>query len=70
MLAIFMLGSVKGRPLPDENQGTTYDRTDQPSLLDGLVEGRQVLGAVVSRNEELGWASAGNWPQSLDGNSR
>lgn len=56
-----MMGSVKGRPLPEETSGTLYDRTDQTSFLDIYVEGRRVLGSCVSTNEELGWASAGRY---------
>lgn len=64
-----MLGSVKGRPLPDEVSGTKYERTDQTSFLDVYVEGRRVLGSCVSTNEELGWASAGE-PSMSFGNFR
>ena len=62
-----MMGSVKGRPLPDEQGGTLYDRTDQTSFLDVYVEGRRVLGSCVSTNEELGWTSAGRYSWSFPG---
>lgn len=54
-----MLGSVSGRPLPQEDGGAKYHRSDQTSFLDVYVEARRLLGSCVSLNEELGWASAG-----------
>ena len=61
-MAIFMMGGVRGRPLPEEVKGTKYERSDQTSFLDVYVEGMRVLGSCVSTNEELGWVSAGEQP--------
>ena len=54
-----MLGSVSGRPLPQETSGAKYHCSDQTSFLDVYVEARRVLESCVSTNDELGWASAG-----------
>ena len=59
VLAIYMLGSVSGRPLPQETSSAKYRCSDQTSFLDVYVEARRVLESCVSTNEELGWASAG-----------
>lgn len=64
VLAIYMLGSVSGRPLPQEDRGAKYHSSDQTSFLDVYVEARRLLGACVSTNEELGWASAGELSKS------
>ena len=64
VLAIYMLGSVSGRPLPQEESGAKYQFSDQTSFLDVYFEARRLLGSCVSTNEELGWASAGELSKS------
>lgn len=58
-LAIANLAHVRGAPLPEEEPGATYVRTDTASYWDVYAAARRVLGGCVSGMEEVGWGAVG-----------